>query len=305
VYDIAGKVAPTDSSVLITGESGTGKEVLARRIHELSGRGDGAFVPINVGGLPENLMESELFGHERGAFTGAEARKRGMLEVASGGTLFLDEIGEMPLPLQVKLLRVLQDRRIQRLGATSSIPIDIRLIAATNADLEERITVGSFREDLFYRINVIHLHLPPLRERPEDIPLLAGYFLGKLQGRGGITVSRIEPEALRLLQSYHFPGNVRELENVVERAAILSDGEALTAADFAFLGAGTGGGPGDLGQSPQVRPAAGTLRQLERDAIVAALRRHEGKRQAASDELGITRRTLLNKIKEFGLQDEV
>ena len=326
VYTIAEKVAPTDSTVLITGESGTGKEVLARRIHELSSRRDGAFVPINVGGLPESLMESELFGHERGAFTGAEARKRGMLEVASGGTLFLDEIGEMPLPLQVKLLRVLQDRRIQRLGATTSIPIDIRLIAATNADLEERIKAGGFREDLFYRINVIHLQLPPLRERPEDIPLLAGYFLGKLQGRGGVTVSGIDPEALRLLQSYHFPGNVRELENVIERGAILSDGEALTAADFAFLGAGLGAGglgAGGLGDAPgtetggagsgpgagslgqQPRPPAGTLRQVEREAIVAALRRHEGKRQAASDELGITRRTLLNKIKEFGLQNEL
>jgi two-component system, NtrC family, response regulator AtoC len=296
VYRIAERVAPTESSVLITGESGTGKEVLARKIHALSDRRDGPFVAINVGGIPENLLESELFGHERGSFTGAEARKRGMFEVATGGTLFLDEIGEMPLPLQVKLLRVLQDRRIQRLGATTSIPIDIRLIAATNADLKQRISDGSFREDLFYRLNVIHLHLPPLRERPEDIPVLVGHFLGKLRGRGGVSVSGIDTEAIRMLQSYPFPGNVRELENIVERAAILTDSETLRAADFAFLS----GGPVTADPEP-----AGSLRDLEKRAIIAALRRHEGKRQATSDELGITRRTLLNKIKEYGLRDEI
>ncbi len=312
VYRIAQKVAPTDSSVLITGESGTGKEVLARRIHELSGRRDAPFVAINVGGVPEGLMESELFGHERGAFTGADSRKRGMMEVASGGTLFLDEVGEMPLPLQVKLLRVLQDRRIQRLGATTSIPIDIRLIAATNADLQARIAEGSFREDLFYRLNVIHLELPPLRERPEDIPALVGHFVATLRGRSGIVVSEVDPEALRLLKGYAFPGNVRELENIVERAAILAEGETLTPADFAFLGAGTAAGPatgttakGDLGTGASASPTTGSLRQLERQAIISALRRHEGKRQAASDELGITRRTLLNKIKEYGLTDEI
>ncbi len=291
VYRIAERVAPTDSSVLITGESGTGKEVVARKIHALSDRRDGPFVAINVGGIPENLLESELFGHERGAFTGAEARKRGMFEVATGGTLFLDEIGEMPLPLQVKLLRVLQDRRIQRLGATTSIPIDIRLIAATNADLDKRIAEGSFREDLFYRLNVIHLHLPPLRERPEDIPVLVGHFLGKLRGRGGVSVSGIDPEAIRTLQGYPFPGNVRELENVVERAAILADGESLRAVDFSFLS----------GAASRPEPI-GSLRDLEKRAIIAALRRHEGRRQPTSDELGITRRTLLNKIKEYGLQ---
>ncbi|MGM0675168.1 MAG: sigma-54-dependent transcriptional regulator [Spirochaetota bacterium] len=297
VIDLARRVAPTDSTVLITGESGTGKEVLARRIHESSARADSPFVPINIGGIPEQLIESELFGHERGAFTGAEARKQGMLEVAGGGTAFLDEIADMPLHLQVKLLRVLQDRRIQRLGSTRSLPVDVRFIAATNADLEARVAEGTFREDLFYRLNVIRITLPALRERPEDIPLLARHFLSALHERTGTRVRGISASAMRALQAYSFPGNVRELENVIERAVILADETELGPADF------------DL---PQGRAAGahsgfaatgGSLRDLERGAIEAALQRNEWHREQTAAELGITRRTLLNKIKEYGLEE--
>jgi len=289
---MARKVAPTDSTVLVTGESGTGKEVLATRIHALSRRSDGPFRPINVGGVPENLLESELFGYEKGAFTGADRRKPGLFELAAGGTLFLDEVGDMPLHLQIKLLRVLQDRKIQRLGGTSPIPIDVRIIAATNRDLETAVQDGTFREDLFYRLNVIRLELPPLRDRPTDIAVLAGRFVKEISRRVGKTVDAVSPDALRLLSSYRFPGNIRELENLIERAVILSEGRVLGLRDFTI--------------EPPERPARarkpGTLRELEREAIVAALHRREGRRQAAAEELGISRRTLLNKIKEYGIE---
>jgi len=294
VYRLAGKVAPTDSTVLITGESGTGKEVLARHIHELSPRAPRPFFPINIGGLPETLIESELFGYERGAFTGAEQRKRGMMELASSGTLFLDEIGDMPLHLQVKLLRVLQDRKIQRLGGTGVIPVDVRIIAATNADLEQRVASGRFREDLFYRLNIIRIELPPLRARRDDIPRLAGHFVRKMSSRTGSSVAGITPGAIRLLQSYRFPGNVRELENIIERAVILSETSELSENDFASLSA----------QSRRVEVPQGTLRELERLAILEALRRNEGRRIAAASELGISRRTLLNKIKEYDMEGQ-
>lgn len=308
VLDLARRVAPTDSTVLITGESGTGKEVLARRIHESSGRADSPFVAINIGGLPEQLIESELFGHEKGAFTGADARKRGMIEVAGGGTAFLDEIGDMPLHLQVKLLRVLQERRIQRLGSTSSVPVDVRFVAATNADLEARVADGSFREDLFYRLNVIRIKLPPLRERPEDIPLLARHFLTTLRERTGSRVTALSPDAVRALQAYRFPGNVRELENMVERAVILADETELGPTDFDLPESDGGGrsrgaarrGPAGAGGGHSGR----TLRDIEEEAITTALQRNEWRRQQTADELGITRRTLLNKIKEYGLEQE-
>ena len=311
VLELAGKVAPTDSTVLITGESGTGKEVLARRIHESSARADSPFVPINIGGIPEQLIESELFGHEKGAFTGADARKRGMVEVASGGTAFLDEIGDMPLHLQVKLLRVLQEHRIQRLGATTSIPVDVRFIAATNADLEARVAEVRFREDLFYRLNVIRIKLPPLRERPEDIPLLARHFLSTMRERTGSRVTAISPEAVRALQRYRFPGNVRELENMIERAVILAEESELTPADFDLPeapgadgrdGGRVGAQPGR--QTARGEPAGRTLREIERAAIEEALYRNEWRRQQTADELGITRRTLLNKIKDYGLEED-
>ncbi len=289
VFRLSDKVAPTDSTVLITGETGTGKEVIARYVHARSRRPEGPFVPINLGALPEQLVESELFGFERGAFTGADRRKQGLFELAAGGTLFLDEVGEMPIHLQAKLLRVLQDRKLQRLGGTAPIPIDARIVTATNRDLDADVASGAFREDLFYRHNVIRLELPPLRERPEDIAELAGHFIRRYRDRTGSTVGEISAEAVRRLQAYRFPGNVRELENLIERAMILTEGEELTPRDFPI---------GEANERPVRR---GTLREMEKEAIIAALHRHEGHRTRAAEELGITRRTLLNKVKEYEL----
>ncbi|MBU8913447.1 MAG: sigma-54 dependent transcriptional regulator [Spirochaetales bacterium] len=289
VYKLALRVAPTDSTVLVTGETGTGKEVIARYVHNQSKRADGPFVPINLGGIPDQLLESELFGYERGAFTGADGRKQGRFELSAGGTLFLDEIGEMPLHLQVKLLRVIQDRKLQRLGGTGTIPIDARIVAATNRDLEAQVADGAFREDLYYRLNVIQLQVPPLRERPEDITSLVAHFIRRYREKTGSAVSGISPETIARLQNYRFPGNVRELENLIERAMILADGTELQPRDF------------PIGEPAGRRPRVGTLNDMEREAIVEALHRHEGHRQNAADELGITRRTLLNKINEYEL----
>ncbi|OHE67888.1 MAG: sigma-54-dependent Fis family transcriptional regulator [Treponema sp. GWC1_61_84] len=311
---LAEKVAPTNSTVLVTGESGTGKEVLARHIHRLSLRSDGPFVPINLGGIPESLLESELFGHERGAFTGADSRKMGLFELAAGGTLFLDEVGDMPLALQVKLLRVLQDKRIMRLGAVRQIPIDARIVAATNKDLEAAVRSGAFREDLFYRLNVIRLRIPPLRERKEDIPGLMTRFVARFAREMGKSARRLDDEALALVLAYPFPGNVRELENAVERAVILSDGETLGARDFSFAGALMGAQMGAHMANPhEARSAAISapasrsdgivdLRELEKRAIEAALERNGGHRERSAAELGITRRTLLNKMNDYGLR---
>jgi two-component system response regulator AtoC len=278
--------------VLITGESGTGKEVIARRIHALSSRAEAPFVAINSGGMPETLLESELFGYERGAFTGAERRKIGMFELASSGTLFLDEIGDMPLHLQVKLLRVLQERRIQRLGSTQPVPVDARFIAATHQDLSAKVREGHFREDLFYRLNVIRLEVPPLRERLDDLPLLTGQILVRLNARLGKAVRAIAPEALEALRFYPFPGNVRELENLLERAMIFAESDTLGLSDLALPRAAR----------PLPSPAPATLDGLERQAIIAALQRWEGHRTRAAGELGISRRTLLNKIKQYGIE---
>jgi two-component system response regulator AtoC len=286
------KVADTPSTVLITGENGTGKEVVARRIHALSSRADAPFVAVNIGGIPETLLESELFGHERGAFTGAERRKIGMFELASSGSLFLDEIGDMPLHLQVKLLRVLQEKRIQRLGSTQPVPIDARFIAATHQDLSARVREGRFREDLFYRLAVVRLEVPPLRERLDDLPLLAGQILVRLNAKLGKAVRTLDPAALKALRAYPFPGNVRELENLLERAMIFADSDALGLSDLAL--------PPAAGPPPP--PPAASLESLERRAIAEALQRWEGNRTRAASELGISRRTLLNKIKDYGIE---
>jgi DNA-binding NtrC family response regulator len=297
VIRLIDKVAPTASTVLITGESGTGKEVAARLIHERSGR-DGSYVAVNLGALPENLLESELFGHEKGAFTGADARKAGLFETAHAGTIFLDEIGELPLHLQVKLLRAIQERKVQRLGGLQGIPIDARLVAATNRDLEAEVRAGRFREDLYYRINVIRIRMPPLRERAGDRALLAGFFLKKLSAELGRKVDGISAEALGLIEGHDFPGNVRELENAIERALILSEGPMLEARDFQFFI------PGAMGNVS--RDAAGrsprSLVELEKRAIAEALERNGYHREKSAAELGITRRTLLNKIKDYGLE---
>jgi two-component system, NtrC family, response regulator AtoC len=284
------KVAPSPSIVLVTGESGTGKEVVARLVHALSVNSQGPFVAINLGGIPDTLLESELFGYDKGAFTGAEARKLGMFELASSGTLFLDEVGDMPMQLQVKLLRVLQDRKIQRLGSVQPIPINARIIAATNRDLETMVKEGRFREDLYYRLNVIRLEVPPLRERREDIPRLAGYFVEKLGREMGRKVRGIDADALARLEAYPFPGNVRELENRIERAFILCSGDRIAVRDL-----------GEPFASSSPRPRRGSLKSAERDLIEQAIAKQGGNMTKAAEELGISRRTLFNKRKELGL----
>ncbi len=306
LLDMARKAAPSTASILISGESGTGKEVLATWMHGLSDRRGRPFVPINLGGLPENLLETELFGHEKGAFTGADRRKTGMFELANGGTLFLDELGDMPLHLQVKLLRVIQDRRIQRLGSTLSLPIDVRIIAASHRDLAREVREGRFREDLLYRLNVIPLHIPPLRERREDLPELVRYILSRHRRPGSAT--GVSDEALAALESYAFPGNIRELENMIERALILSEGPLLRARDFGLV-APLPSRPDSIppsGRTPEgaeaftaVPPPGSPLAEFERWAILCELDRQGGRRQATADTLGISRRTLLNKLVEY------
>jgi two-component system, NtrC family, response regulator AtoC len=291
IKKIVSKVARVSSTVLITGESGVGKEVVARSIHTDSAVADGPFIAVNIGGIPEALLESELFGHEKGAFTGAVSQKIGMFELASNGTIFLDEIGDMPLHLQVKLLRVLQERKVRRLGGTRQIPIDARFVTATNKDLEARAKRNEFREDLFYRLNVVHIQVPPLRERLDDIAELAGFFLAKHNSGMGRHLNGFAPEALEMLRSYSWPGNIRELENMIERAVIFAEGEKLLADDLA------------LPDNPDVIRSGPLkdLRQAERDLIAEALLRWEGNRTKTAESLGINRRTLFNKIREYGI----
>ncbi|MCG8454307.1 MAG: sigma-54 dependent transcriptional regulator [Spirochaetales bacterium] len=294
VKERIGKIARSRSTVLITGESGTGKEVAARSIHQVSGDSSAPFVALNIGGVPENLLESELFGHEKGAFTGADSMKKGLFEMAQGGTLFLDEIGEMPIALQVKLLRVLQERKIRRLGSTTEFPIDVRIIAATNKELENASREGAFREDLYYRLNVARIHLPPLRERRDDIPLLVRFFMERLNQQQSIPIESLSSEAADALYSHRFPGNVRELENILERAFIFAEDGQIRVADLELPGHGT---------SPTISDSsAGSLKQMERQLISQALARWEGNRTKASQELGISRRTIINKIAEYNLE---
>ncbi len=296
IKDLIARVAPTNSTVLINGESGTGKEVAARSIHAQSSVCNGPFVPINIGGVPENLLESELFGYEKGAFTGAVGRKSGMFELAFGGTLFLDEIGDMPLVLQVKILRVLQEKCITRLGGTEPMPINARIICATNKNLEELVRQGKFREDLFYRLNVVRIEMPPLRERKEDIPLLCSGILRKLNSSMGRHFTGFTPQALEKLKNHSFYGNVRELENILERAAIFSETEIITD-DCLELKGSTLYKSSDTNE----KTVEGlSLSEIEKIAIEKALRRWEGNRTKAAEELGITRRTLINKIAEYG-----
>jgi two-component system response regulator AtoC len=310
IKEIIERIAKSPATVLITGESGTGKEVVARSIHQRSMLSDGPFVAINIGGVPEQLLESELFGYEKGAFTGAVNRKIGMFELASSGTLFLDEIGEMPPALQVKLLRVLQERKITRLGGTQPIPINARIIAATNKVLEKQVREGHFREDLFYRLNVVRIEIPPLRERKEDIVVLAARILRQLNRQMGLSITGLNEQALEALKAYRFPGNVRELENVLERAVIFAETEELRAEDLELRGVvlhehetshpATQSGA-DAFLSEQTSEAL-TLKEIEMQAIIRALHRWEGNRTHASEELGISRRTLINKIAEYGLE---
>ena len=292
------RIAGSGVTVLISGESGTGKEVAAREIHRRGPLSAEPFVAVNIGGIHEGLMESELFGHEKGAFTGAVARKSGLFELAGRGCLFLDEIGEMPLPLQVKLLRVLQERKIRRLGGTGDIPVNARIISATNREIETLVREGRFREDLYYRLNVFRLILPPLRERPADIPLLARHLLGKLTARMGKPPHVLGTGAEEKLRSYSFPGNVRELENVLERALIFCEGNEIRGQDI-DLHRETAPAPSGTG------PSAGdprSLGELEKDAVITALARSGGNRTRAAEELGVSRKTILNKIKAYGIR---
>jgi two-component system NtrC family response regulator len=294
VFDTIRKVATTDAPVLILGESGTGKEMAARAIHQKSSRKKGPFVAINCSAIPETLLESELFGHEKGAFTGAHVQRLGRIETANGGTLFLDEIGEIPLPLQVKLLRFLQEQCIQRVGGRQDIQIEARVVAATNADLKKAMAAGTFREDLFYRLAVVQIVMPPLRERENDIRFLAQSFLQRSAvqvKKAGLTFDR---EAVNALTSHPWPGNVRELENRVRRAVIMAEGKRLTVQDLEL----TPAAGGNLGTLKEAREA------VERECVERALRKHSGKISVAAAELGISRPTLYELMEKLGIAKE-
>jgi len=292
---LVGEVAPTEATVLIGGESGTGKELLARYIHLTSPRKDGPFVAVNCAAIPENLLESELFGHERGAFTGASVTRQGKFELAAGGTIMLDEIGEMVLPMQAKILRVLQEHTFQRVGGSREIHTNVRVLAATNRDLAREITTGRFREDLFYRLNVFPLTLPPLRDRRDAVGDLANFFV-RLHARSmGKRLSGIATPALKALRAYHWPGNIRELQNVLERAVILARGE-VTSAELPELVR--------LAENDALPAGGGLLKEAEHQAILTALKATAGNRRLAADRLGISRRTLQYRLKEYGLPDE-
>ena len=294
VRKLVRNVAVTTANVLIYGESGTGKELVARTIHLLSPRRAAGFVPLNCAAIPENLLESELFGHEKGAFTGAVQARQGKFELARGGTIFLDEIGEMPLPLQAKLLRVLQERVFERVGGTREIKADVRVIAATNRNLQAEVAERQFREDLYYRLNVFPLHLPPLRERADAIPRLADYFLHRFSRQIGKNLKGIEEGVMEAMRKYAWPGNVRELQNVIERAVILAQ-------DMVRIDNLPGGMT--YGTAPKREESKDILKSAERELIVRALRRHGGNRRLTAEELGISRRTLQYKLKEYGLLD--
>ena len=294
VFDSIRKVATTDAPVLILGESGTGKEMVAQAIHKRSARKDGPFIAINCSAIPETLLESELFGHEKGAFTGAHVQRKGRIETSSGGTLFLDEIGEIPQPLQVKLLRFLQEQTIERVGGRQEIQINTRVIAATNADLKKGLATGTFREDLFYRLAVVQIVLPPLRDRENDILMLAKFFLQRF----AVEVSKpgivFDAETLRVLKKHSWPGNVRELENCVRRAVIMADGKRVTASDLEL--------------TPGVAANAVTLKEareaVERQMVRQALRKHGGKIAPAAVELGMSRPTLYELMEKLGISRE-
>jgi transcriptional regulator with PAS, ATPase and Fis domain len=299
LFQLIETVAPTPATILITGETGTGKEMVARAIHQTSPRHRGRFVAINVSAIPEPLLDAELFGHARGAFTGAVAMRQGRLEQADGGTLFLDEVGTMPMALQMKMLRVLQEREFERIGDTRTIKVDVRIVAATNADLVKMVKEGTFREDLYYRLNVIHVQLPPLRDRAEDIPLLVQTFVTKFAGGRDVTVSQ---DAMRHLMAFHWPGNVRQLENAVERALAMSGSRTqLEVSDL----------PPDLQTTSETSnkpsldlPAHGVdlpalVSQIEKDLIDRALSRTRHNKGAAARLLGLKRTTLVEKLKRF------
>jgi DNA-binding NtrC family response regulator len=296
LMEVVGRVSPTDSTVLIVGESGTGKELLAREIHRNSLRAGAPFVVVDCGALVETLFESELFGHVKGSFTGAHETKHGRFESADGGTIFLDEVGNISLNIQAKLLRVIQEREVTRIGSSRPIKVDVRILAATNVNLEDLVRAGRFREDLFYRLSVVPVRLPPLRDRKEDIPLLADHFLRKFGRRAKRKTASLSPRALRTLQDYDWPGNIRELENTIERAVVLAKSETLEPEDLLYYGVSTGR-PGPEGGTFR------TLEEMERDHIRNVLQANLGNRSRTAEALGIDRKTLWAKIKKYGLEE--
>ncbi|MCI0570565.1 MAG: sigma-54 dependent transcriptional regulator [Myxococcaceae bacterium] len=297
VFDLIEKVAPARASVAITGESGTGKEMVARAIHNLSPRRDKPFIAINCASIPATLIESEIFGHERGAFTGADQRRPGVFELAHCGTLFLDELGEIPIELQAKLLRVLEEGRLRRLGGKVELEVDVRVLCATNRDLKAEIKAGGFREDLFFRLNVFQIALPPLRDRRDDVPILVQHFLEKFNGESAKRVSGVHPEAMELLRNYDWPGNIRELRNAVERAVILCDGELILRdhlpPDMAVRGPDR--------QTFRV-PFGLTLDVVEREYILGSLQRQGGNKARTAESLGVSEKTLYNKLNRYAAE---
>jgi len=298
VFDIVRQAAPTQATILIRGASGTGKELIAQAIHRLSTRAKGPFVAVHCAALSSSLLESELFGHERGAFTGSTGRRKGRFELADGGTLFLDEVSEIDAALQVKLLRVLEERRFERVGGETSVEVDIRLIAATNRNLEEWVAQGKFRDDLFFRLNVVDIVLPPLSERQGDIPMLCDHFVREFAARNGKPVTGVTADVINLLSAYSWPGNVRELRNLIEKMVVLSRGDRLTARDV----------PANIREAVKGRLPArdsigeGSLADLERQKIFAVLQKKGENRTRAAAELGISRRTLHRKLREYKAQ---
>jgi two-component system response regulator PilR (NtrC family) len=304
VFEVIRKIAPARTSVLLIGESGTGKELAARAVHELSGRDADAFIAVNCGAIPEALIESEFFGHVKGAFTGANSDRTGLFEAAHGGTIFLDEIGELPVPMQVKLLRVLQERKVKRVGGTQEKEVDVRVVAATNRDLEAEVEKGTFRQDLFYRLNVIQLRLPPLRERREDIPILVDHFVRKFGAEHGRKISGVDPDTMSALVNHSYPGNVRELENLIERAVTLAPGDRLPLDTLPPLNSLSTAQP-HLGPEPTL-PDAGmdlekVLEDFERGIIIKALERTRGNRTEAARLLGVSFRSLRYRLSKLGI----
>jgi two-component system response regulator PilR (NtrC family) len=306
VYALIGKVAETPANVLILGESGTGKELVARAIHDNSARRGRPFVAINCGGIPENLLESELFGCMKGSFTGAHADRAGLFEVARGGTIFLDEIAELPVILQVKLLRVVQERTIRRIGGSEDIKVDVRIVSATNQDLQAKVKKGEFREDLYFRLNVIPIHIPPLRKRKEDIPLLAQYFIEKYAREFGKEVKRISTYALELLMGYPFPGNIRELENIIERSVALESSSIILPENLIIAEEGSGAAASSVpaGEFPEKGiDLNGELERFEREIIVKALEKARGSKTKAALLLGVSFPSLRHRIEKLNMEN--
>ncbi len=301
LLETAAQVAASEATVMISGESGTGKELVAGVVHHNSPRKGGPFVKINCAALTETLLESELFGHEKGAFTGAERRREGKFVQANGGSIFLDEVSEMPLSMQVKLLRVLQEREVTRVGGEGVIPVDVRLVVATNKDIPDLIKSGVFREDLYYRLNVVNLELPPLRERRGDIPLLAQHFLEHFNARNAKAIRGFSPQGMELLGRYHWPGNVRELMNAVERAVVLAREAYLDENDFSFLNPDP---EASTTTDLEALLAGMPLESVEREAILKTLAAVGGNKSEAARQLGITRKTLASKLKKYGMMPE-